>query len=393
MGLFGTDFLSSGVRGAQKAKDTIAGVKLPKAADLQLHFEQLVQQGVITPEQYQALMAPDSGLLDIEEDPTLRAAQADALGQYQDIADSDGLSATAQASLYRAQRELDSQNKGAQEAIMENARARGLGGSGLEFTNRLLAQQAGATRAAGTAVDTAALAEQNRDAARAAVAQLAGGMRSADFGIASRKAEAQDVINRFNTQTAQDVANRNIATANAAQTANLGEKQRIADSNVDTRNEQQRINKLETPLKLTDLRMRKAGALADAQNAVGQAREQRADRGQEIIKQVGDTVGKMMMSDRRVKKDVRPFDSRKVFEDVSGYKFRYSDPALDTGEEESSVMADEFQKVLPAAVKEGPDGLKRIDMGDPKVGGLILAAIADMNKRMSDVEDRGGKNG
>jgi len=135
--------------------------------------------------------------------------------------------------------------------------------------------------------------------------------------------------------------------------------------------------------------------MARTNAAMGQATARSGAEAQEAAgnQQTMQTIGSlaaaaaMVMSDERAKKDVRPFDSERVLAELTGVQYRYSDPHHDTGEPEIGVMAQDLERVAPAAVDEGVDGKKRIDYG--KMGGFMLAALTDISDRLAAVE--GGK--
>lgn len=168
MGLFDSigDFLSGGnqskaANASQSSTDQFGNLQLPDVSQMQLQLEQLVQQGVLTPEQAQTYLVQQSDMNNIETDPALFTAQMDALGGLQDISNNDGLTAADRAQLGQIQTQEDSAERGAREAILQNAQARGMGGSGIELLQQFQNQQDSATRKSQKDMDVAAMA-QNR---------------------------------------------------------------------------------------------------------------------------------------------------------------------------------------------------------------------------------------
>ena len=92
-------------------------------------------------------------------------------------------------------------------------------------------QQAGQS-GKNVALESAAQAQQAKIAALGQQANLASAMQQQQLGLAEKKASAADVINQFNVQNRQNVAARNLA-----------ERQRIAEAQAATRNQQEMYNK------------------------------------------------------------------------------------------------------------------------------------------------------
>jgi hypothetical protein len=366
--------------GSLFSTDTPDAPRAPKPEELKVQLQQLVQQGVITPAQAETVLLEQSAYSTIDADPRLRAAQLDALTAIEEQAASGGFDARGRANLAEVQSQQATFNRGQQEAIAANARARGVGGSDLEFVQRMIAQQSGADRAASAGVQTAALAEQRRADALRDAANLSGSIRGQDFQQDAAKAEAADAIARFNAANRQDVVNRNVAATNTAQAANLAEKQRVADTNVGIRNEQETRNK-RVPLDVFQARMGQFGA--ESQNAAMEA----ADK-QRLLQFVGNagSAAAFAFSDERTKTDVHELDSDALLSELTGMTFRYKRPDEHGEGRRAGVMAQDVERVQPSAVSEGPDGVKRVDYG--QLGGLLLAALADMNERLRDVEGK-----
>lgn len=221
----------------QMQMDEFGKLRPPTIAEMQYQLKDLIQQGVITPEDAQVVMADPSAYLDIEEDPTVRKAQLGSLSKLQGIVDSGGMDAQSKADVAEIIRSLDTANKGNREAIVQNAQQRGVGGSGLEMANKLTAAQEASTNASQQGMDAAALAEKRALEAIMNTGQLSTQIRGQDYTKASDKAAAIDAINKFNTQNKQAIGVANVNARNAAQATNLGAKQRIADTNTLNANE------------------------------------------------------------------------------------------------------------------------------------------------------------
>ena len=167
----------------------------------------------------------------VQADPSIRQKQIDALNQLGDIAENDGITDADRSRLEQIGREEAIRERGQREALLRNAQARGVAGSGLELAQQLAAQQGSADRAALRGTEVSSQAANRAFQALQAQGNMAGSLRSQDFGEAAQRAQAQDAINRFNTQSVnqagmaqfqnlQDIANRNVGVANQETTLN-----------------------------------------------------------------------------------------------------------------------------------------------------------------------------
>lgn len=201
----------------------------------------------------------------ISIDPRLKDAQYNALAQMRDIADSGGLTAEDKALLSDIDRQEAAKERGSRGAILQNAQARGVGGSGLELMDQLVNSQNAATRRSSQDLDVAALAQKRALDAIRGTAELGGNLRGQEYGEAADKASAQDIINRFNSgqmtsagfntlQNKQNVGNMNVGLTNTAKETN-----RL----VPLTNYQNQVNRLG---QIASASQGRAG-LADARNA------------------------------------------------------------------------------------------------------------------------------
>jgi hypothetical protein len=140
----------------------------------------------------------------IKEDPALRSRQLDALSRLSMLAD-EGQSAEDMAVFERAKQQANQIAKQGTQSAIESARARGVGGSGLEFAMREMANQGGSASARARALN------------QQAYLQGLGSQRDQDLRFNSQN---NDVINRFNQM---NTTNRNQAAQyNAEQRMNSG---------------------------------------------------------------------------------------------------------------------------------------------------------------------------
>jgi hypothetical protein len=160
----------------------------------------------------------------ISEDPKIRSAQLSALNKMSGLADT-GLSEVDELGYAKAKQMGAQQSRAGREAAIQDANARGVGGSGLEFALREIANQEGATRAQNAGLDQAADSARQRALYTQAYGNALSGVRGEDLQANSANA---DILNRFNMANTQ--------TANQAQQANLQARQTVNNANVDQRN-------------------------------------------------------------------------------------------------------------------------------------------------------------
>lgn len=177
-------------------------------------------QGTVTPSNIAVANQDPTAFNKISLDPATRAAQMSALGQYTDIANTGGLDANAKLALQQAMDTANAQSRGAQGAIQNSAQAMGQGGGDFALTQRAIAAQGASNTGATEGLQTAAMAEANRQAALNQMANIGGGINASDYGQAANKAASTNAINATNT-----------AATNAANTGNVANKIQTGEFN------------------------------------------------------------------------------------------------------------------------------------------------------------------
>ena len=102
---------------------------------------------------------------------------------------------------------------------------------------------------------------------------------------------------------------------------------------------------------------------------------------------MGQGVGQMaMMSDERVKRDIKPADDKAeaLLDSLKAYSYDYKDPKHGKGRQ-LGVMAQDLERTLPQAVMDTPEG-KAVDGG--KLAGALAAASASMHARLKKLEGK-----
>lgn len=254
----------------QAAISAVQGVKTPESDQMMVTLQNLVQQGIITPQQLQVALQDRNAFDNITSSPEFAAAQQSALTQLQQIGSEGGMTPIDRAKLQDITDEQNTTARGRTEAVMQNARERGIGGSGLEMASRLQGEQSAADRASRQGTDVAAMAQQRALDAIQGAGEMGGRMQEAEFNREATKAQSQNAIDAANTAMMNQGRMYNTSAANTAQAANLGEKQRVADTNVNTANIQETTNRA-LPQQVFEDELGKQSAIANAYNQWGQA--------------------------------------------------------------------------------------------------------------------------
>lgn len=284
-----------GLRAMQAAMAQLQSVPVPDPETLKVSMQQLVQQGAVTPEDAQAITVQHNAYDEVTGNSTARGAQLGALQDLQDKASAGGLTDTDRAAIQANLDTTANTERGQNQAITEDARRRGISGSGLEMAQRLISQQSSADQAGRRGMDIAALAEQSRAKALEDAASLGTTIQGQDVSQQENKAAAANQIATYNATNQQQVTLQNIAARNAAQAANLAEKQRVSDTNTSMEN-QNRLRNSDLIQTNYENKLNKAKAVASAATGTAQVanqndaanRQYNGDLTGGILKSVGD---------------------------------------------------------------------------------------------------------
>lgn len=391
---------------AQGATQAYLDVNTPNLSPLDL--EDLVNQGKITPEQAQAYTQGPSALNGISTDPAYQQAQMDALNSLKGISDSGGVTAGDQANLSQIASNEGAQQKGARDAILQNAAARGVGGSGAELLAQLQNQQSSATRQNQQDLGVAGQAQARALQALQSAGQLGSQLQTNQFNQQAEVGKANDAINQFNAQNQQQTGMYNTQAANAAQAQNLANSQNIANQNTAIHNQQTQYNTANLPQTDYDNQFKKAQGISNsflgqASNATqaGNQDAQITGAGLQAVGQLGGALVKKIpigaavdagtdaaaTSDKNKKENIEPFDASKFLDSLTSYKYNYKDPKEEGAGKFAGPMAQDLEKTPEGAslVSDSPQG-KKVDYG--KGFGTILAALTDVHSRVKNLEGK-----
>ena len=240
-GLMGNAAASGDRKAARKAMEQafkeLEKIGLPPDLSKEIIYREYAAIGDITPEVEEDIFLAQSQVAQIEEDPALRDAQEEALrliGMRAQV----GMTPQERADQFQMMQDIEQANRSRQAQLINEFAARGQGGGGAELRSRIGQNQSAANQAAADSMRLSAeigrrLSQGTRDQAT-----LAGNMRSQDFDVAQTKANALDERNRFLFNNAAGRQQRNVDRMNAAQIANMENRQRIANANIDLYNKE-----------------------------------------------------------------------------------------------------------------------------------------------------------
>lgn len=178
--------------------------------------------GDYTPEKAEASL--------ISEDPTTRSSQLSVLNKLAGLSDT-GLSDVDQLGYEKARQLAGQISNSGTAAALNNAQARGVGGSGTEFAMREQASQDAAQRAQEASLQQAADSARMKAAYTQAYGQGLDNLRGEDYKTSAANAGILNNFNQYNT-----------TAANQGQQYNLNRNQNIADTNVNLQNQGQQYN-------------------------------------------------------------------------------------------------------------------------------------------------------
>lgn len=226
----------------QNALEAYRGIALPTIEEQQLNYLLPELVGEYTPEMLEAMDLGPSAYEELSTDPATRDAQMAALQSLSNIGE-EGFTEAEQADLNRIRRTTARESEAQRGKILQDMAQRGLAGSGVELASQLAAQQAASERMSEQADETAKMAFQRSLQAIQNAGNLGGNIRTQDYNEAQNLAEAKDQIARFNLQNAMQTQQSNVGAKNTAQQQNLANRQRIAEQQVNIKNQQQAANK------------------------------------------------------------------------------------------------------------------------------------------------------
>jgi len=227
--------------------------------------EALSYLGNFTPEELQATGLP-AGVIN----QAMRQKQLQAIGGIEELSET-GLSAIDRAALTEIQNQIATQERGQRESILQNMAQRGISGSGQELAAQLQGSQAASQQASTQGMQQAAQAQRARMQALSSLSEMAGGIEQTDFQREAQRQEAQDAINRFNTQNRNIAGLRDLDLQQSLRNELEREKTRVGQANVYLENQERLQNKVKRPLAQYGLQTDYMSGLSQGIGGIGQS--------------------------------------------------------------------------------------------------------------------------
>jgi hypothetical protein len=292
-GLIGADQANKDRRAADAARNQalaqFANIDIPDIEKQKLALQEYQLTGILTPEVEALINLGPSAMEGISLDPAARQKQLEALEQMSGLA-SGQVQPGDIAAFELAKREAGAYDQAKQGQILQEMQQRGQGGSGAELLARLKSSQSSADRLNQAGLEQAKQMQNARMAALQAQSNMAGNLRSQDYGQETDLAKAKDMISQFNAQNAQSVGSRNTGIRNDAQKYNLQNTQNTANMNTELANKQQIHNK-GLQQNQFDNSMSLAGAKAGMYGQQADAAQQQAGQTAAMWGGIGQGVG------------------------------------------------------------------------------------------------------
>ncbi len=192
---------------------------------------QSVSSQPVSAQQAQVATAGPTAFGGISTDPSGRQAQQAQMAALSNLAKNGGRSAASDSSLAQIQQNENANARGQRGAIMQNAQARGMGGSGNSLLAQLTASQNATNNQSQQDMMVRGQDQQAGLQAGMGAAQIGGNMEAQDYGEQAQRAAAADAIAKFNAGNQGQTSVFNAGQANAMGQANAGRDQQAQEYN------------------------------------------------------------------------------------------------------------------------------------------------------------------
>jgi hypothetical protein len=270
---------------AEAALRTFQGVPIPSVEEQKIILQNPDLMGQYTPEQVQAMQLMSSGMENVHADQATVDAQNEALQGIGEVA-KGGYTEADKSTARQIQETVSQDAQARKKAILDSMAQRGMLGSGMELAAQLQSDQQSAEQ---MSKGGEGLTQQAQARALQALGQqgtLSANMRSQQFNEGTAKAQAQDAINQFNVNNAQNIANQNVGQRNQAQLLNLNQKQNLENQRAALANQQHMYNKQLLQTQFAN-RTGQANQIAGAQQTVGAAQNAASQAQAGMIQGIG----------------------------------------------------------------------------------------------------------
>jgi hypothetical protein len=280
---------SNAINELNNAQNYIQGIQPLTEEQQQLTpLEQYAQTGVLTPAQMQAAQTGPSAFNNAQVSPAGMEAMQNALAQFQNIASANGMTPQEQAQIAQAQEAMNTNVAGQRGAIAQDFAQRGVPASLISaaLQNGTVGQNA--QQGYNSALQGQASAANNALTALSNVGSLGGNIQSANQGWASQVANAQNALNQFNTSNVQQSNAANQAANMTANEYNTQTAQNLANQNVAGSQARQYQNQVTAPQTSYEDQLQKGSALA---GIAGQEANAYTQQGQQQAGLLGGLLG------------------------------------------------------------------------------------------------------
>lgn len=271
----------------EKALQAIQAVQTPTADEMKYKVQQLVSAGKITPQQAKTFLQDPNALASLNIDQTGTNAQQQSISGLLSAANHGGLNPEEEAQMQQILQQLGTQEKGANDAALQNQAARGALTSGETLAAQLQNNQNATVNANQNATATAGQAYQQMLNELSQAGALGSGLQGQQNTQANTVGAATNAINQFNAAQQQGTENLNTTTNNNAQQANLQNEQGISNQNVGNANQYSQYQ-AQLPQQIYQDQLQKASAEA---GAYGNQANNASQQGAQQASLIGNIIG------------------------------------------------------------------------------------------------------
>lgn len=268
----------------------IQSVGAPPDLSAAIIKEKFKQVGLLDPQLEEKIDAGVSEMANLQERTETRDAQMKALSQFGSLSKT-GLSMEDRAAFNELRRKTQQDAEAKRQQVLQQMQARGLGGSGAELIAQLQAGQSGAEMQAQAGDNLSAQASQRALQALSQYGNLAGNVRTQDYDVDSAKAQAADELKRFDVSNQVARQQRNVSAKNQAQQYNLDTAQDVANKNTATANAEKE-RQAQAARQYWQDRLSYAGALAGGERDRADIYDKKAQRTQDLWSGIGSAGSK-----------------------------------------------------------------------------------------------------
>ena len=364
----------------------------------------------LSPAQQQAA----SGMAGISTDPKYHDAELAALADLEDQS-KNGFTARDRADMAKTEQSASRANQGRIGAIQQNMQARGMSGSGMDMVAQMQSAQNSADMEAMKSLEQEAMMQGRKQDATSRLGSLSSQLQSRDFSQEAQKAQAQDAINRFNTQNTNDTSRINNQGVNSVAGQNWNRGNQTSDNNAGAKytfsrdalgaNQNQAGMNYNVAVEGQNRGMlqdqqaeeRASGKIGMLGGIVGGVAggvaggPQGATAGYQVGSGVGRTAGSNAYrngaygSDKRLKDNIRPehpLEIEAFLQSIAPKSFDYKEGEGEKGKH--GVLADDLVKtsIGRSLVTEDDTGMKNIKVADAI--SALLQAVSHLNKKVSN---------